>query len=53
MWNGTVQYDRTKKYGDGFLDEGLENLYRRLEIKNQFEQWVKEYTEFKKRELME
>ena len=50
---GRFQYDRTKKYGDGFLDEGLENFYRRLEIKDQFEQWVKDYTEFKKEEQIE
>ena len=47
------QYDRTKKTVMDFLDEGDENFYRRLEIKNQFEQWVKDYTEFKKEEQIE
>ena len=47
------QYDRTKKFGDGFLEAALENFYQQLEIMNQFEQWVKDYTEFKKEEQIE
>ena len=47
------EYDRTKKFGDLFLDTESENFYRRLEIMNQFEQWIKYYTEFKKEEQIE
>ena len=48
------QYDRTKNTMMDFLDEEDENFYRRMEIKDQFEQWVKDYTEFKDRKkLME
>ena len=48
------QYDRTKNTMMDFLNEEDENFYRRMEIKDQFEQWVKDYTEFKNRKkLME
>ena len=47
------EYDRTTKFGDLFLDTESENFYRRLEIMNQFEQWIKYYTEFKKEEQIE
>ena len=41
------QYDRTKNVLMDFLDEMDENIYRRMEIKDQFLQWVKDYTEYK------
>ena len=43
------QYDRTKNVLMDFLDEMDENIYRRIEIKDQFLQWVKDYTELKER----
>ena len=41
------QYDRTKNVAMDFLNEIDENIYRRMEIKDQFLQWVKDYTEYK------
>ena len=41
------QYDCTKNVAMDFLDEIDENIYRRMEIKDQFLQWVKDYTEYK------
>ena len=47
------EYDRSKKFNDFFLDERAENVYRRLEIINQFEQWVKDYAKFKNEEQID
>ena len=41
------QYDRTKNVAMDFLNESQKNIYRRMEIKDQFLQWVKDYTEYK------
>ena len=46
------QYDRTKNVLMDFLDEMDENIYRRMEIKDQFLQWVNDYTEFKERKKL-
>ena len=46
------QYDRTKNVLMDFLDEMNENIYRRMEIKDQFLQWVNDYTEFKERKKL-
>ena len=46
------QYDRTKNVLMDFLDEVDENIYRRMEINDQFLQWVKDYTEFKERKKL-
>ena len=43
------QYDRTKNVAMDFLNEIDENIYRRMEIKDQFLQWVKDYTEYKEK----
>ena len=46
------QYDRTKNVAMDFLDEIDENIYHRMEIKDQFLQWVKDYTEYKERKKL-
>ena len=46
------QYDRTKNVAMDFLNEIDENIYRRMEIKDQFLQWVKDYTEYKERKKL-
>ena len=46
------QYDRTKNVLMDFLDEMNENIYRRMEIKYQFLQWFKDYTELKERKKL-
>ena len=46
------QYDRTKNVLMDFLDEMDKNIYRRMEIKDQFLQWVNDYTELKERKKL-
>ena len=46
------QYDRTKKVSMDCLNESQKNIYRRMEIKDQFLQWVKDYTEYKERKKL-
>ena len=41
------EHDRTGKLNDMFLDEKTEKLCTRVEILDQFEQWVKDYVVFK------
>ena len=41
------EHDRTGKMNDMFLDEKTEKLCTRVEILDQFEQWVKGYVVFK------
>ena len=46
------QYDRTKKVSMDCLNESQKNIYRRMEIKDQFLQWVKDYTEYKEKKRL-
>ena len=45
-------HDRTKNVAMDLLSESQKNICRRMEIKDQFLQWVKDYTEYKEKKRL-